>query len=774
MLEPIGMAHVSHKLSGSFQGALAGGGDPATSPLYVFGPFLKLIVAAGVARVTFGASIWLAVLTVATVSAMYRLVMTWVTDGSGGSGLSEEEFGSWAVKLNAGITVVEYTLTFLVSIAALVTFASDRVPALAGHFAGLPMRTLIAAALSLGTGLVVNRGPRMAARAFGPATAGVLLLLWVMIGATIWQRGLELPRPTLEAFSGRYLGFTLGGYAHILALMTGIEIFANLVAAYEGPARARSRQAFGSLLIVMGTTSLTMLIVGPAIRDLSDPLDAKVSVFTQTMDQLLPAPLAYFGTFVGIAVLLSAAAASAQGIQNLALGLRYRQYIPAYLGQRNRFDVADRPVWLQVGVCVACFFVFGTAEETYLALYAAGVFILLSLTGWAAVKRLTRMLRAERSLSGGLTLAGTALAALLTTGATAIIFEDRFREGAWAYFLLVPAMYAAFGYFRRRLGAPSAVEDRLGQLMTWSYLPPLTSQSLYATSGPQRVLCPLDGSPDAEHALSIASLLARAYGSRLTLLSVLESDRADASSDDALSRRYLADVEEQLSVSGLVVDTVVRTGSAPSEIGNVARELPADVVVMTTQGRSRLQRWWEGSVTTEVIYQTTPPLIVIRPTEHFRSTRTRFARLLVALDGSDLAEQVLPHARQLAEQFHSELVLLSVREGSESEEYADTVQRYLERIRERLSGDGIQVRALVEASAPAQAILRVAETEEVDLLMLVSHGRGGVARQQYVKLGSVTDAVLQKTPCPVFLVSAVPAGAVLAAPEAPPPEPATA
>ncbi|MDH3944069.1 MAG: hypothetical protein OEV06_08260, partial [Anaerolineae bacterium] len=98
------MAHVSHKLKNSLEGALAGGGDPATSPLYVFGPFLKLIVAAGVAKVTFGASIWLVVFTIAVVSAMYRLVMRWVTDGSGGSGLSEEEFGSWAVKVNAAIT----------------------------------------------------------------------------------------------------------------------------------------------------------------------------------------------------------------------------------------------------------------------------------------------------------------------------------------------------------------------------------------------------------------------------------------------------------------------------------------------------------------------------------------------------------------------------------------------------------------------------------------------------------------------------------------------
>ena len=52
------MAHVSHKLKNAFEGALAGGGDPATSPLYVFGPFIRLIVVAGVILLVFPAVIW--------------------------------------------------------------------------------------------------------------------------------------------------------------------------------------------------------------------------------------------------------------------------------------------------------------------------------------------------------------------------------------------------------------------------------------------------------------------------------------------------------------------------------------------------------------------------------------------------------------------------------------------------------------------------------------------------------------------------------------------
>ena len=173
------------------------------------------------------------------------------------------------MKVNAAITVVEYTLTFLVSVTALVTFVADRYPALDTPLLGMQSRTIVAVALSAMVGWLVNRGPKMAARCFGPATFGVLLLLWAMVAASVVRFGLRLPDFQIAAFHPGYLHFTLSGYAHILALMTGIEVFANLVAAYQGTPERKSRKAFGSLTIIMGTTLATMLIVGPAI--LSSP-----------------------------------------------------------------------------------------------------------------------------------------------------------------------------------------------------------------------------------------------------------------------------------------------------------------------------------------------------------------------------------------------------------------------------------------------------------------------------------------------------------------------
>jgi len=749
------MAHVSHRLSNAFQGALAGGGDPATSPLYVFGPFLKLIVIAGVAEVTFGASIWLVVITVAMVSAMYRLVMRWVVDGTGGSGLSEEEFGPWAVKVNAGITFVEYTLTFLVSIAALVTFVADRAPLLNTAIAGMPYRTLLAIVISVAIGWLVNRGPKTAARAFGPATLAVLLLLWTMIGATIWKRGFHLPAIDLRAFTPEYFHFTLGGFARILALMTGIEIFANLVAAYDGSNAERSKKAFGSLVIIMGTTCLTMLIVGPAILALADPSDTHVSVFTQTMDQLLPAPLPWVGTLIGVLVLASAAAASAQGLQNLALGLRFRHYIPAWLGVRNRFDVADKPVWVEIALVAICFAFFGTHEETYLAIYAAGVFILLSMTGWAAAKRLSRQLRTDFSASGAATLAGTIVAALLTTAATVIIFRERFFEGAWTYLLFIPLLYIIFSRFRSRLGAPKPLSDHLGRFFGSQYLLPFQRHTFPESDfGLDRILVPLDGSGLAEHALPVAELLARTTGGKLSLLSVRSARGArDQGTDRGAGpggiETYLDRMAWTLRQGGIPTDTTVRAGNVPQEIGQGAIALNTDVIVMATHDRSRVDRLLGRNIAIAVVRQTELPVLVIRPTDAWTSRTTAFKRLLVCLDGSEGSEEVLPWTRLLGRHFGSSIVLLSVPEG---ETEVPRLEHYLDSVATALRDIGFPVETRVLGSNPVGTITAVAAEEQCDLIAMATRGRGA-PRDLDIEVGSVTDRVIHSAHCPVFAVT---------------------
>ncbi len=795
------MAHTSHKLKNSLEGALAGGGDPATSPLYVFGPFLKLIVVAGVAQITFGASVWLVVLTIAVVSTMYRLVMQWVVDGSGGSGLSEDEFGGWAVKVNAAITFVEYTLTFLVSMAAMVTFIADRFSLLNDNLFGIPFiqyRTIVAIVLSIFTGWLVNRGPRMAARAFGPATAGVLLLLWAMIFAAIWrERGIQLPGFDLRAITQEF-HYTLGGYARILAVMTGIEVFANLVAAYDGSPSAKSKKAFNSLLIIMGTTALTMLVVGPAIFEISDPTHENVSVFTQTMDVLLPAPLPYLGTLVGIAVLMSASAASAQGLQNLALGLRRRHYIPPAFGQRNQFDVADKPVWLEVTIVSICFLFFGTTEETYLALYAAGVFILLSMTGWAVTKRLLREIKRQFSPARVALILGASLAALLTTSATAIIFTERFFEGAWTYFLFIPILYAIFSYSRTQLGEPTPEMDYLGQLdaaqlagfgygqvMTaaeelprrvarprpveyiWQPDPIERSNWRNEKVEIQRLVVLLDGSFFAEQALPMAKAICKATGSHLTLLSSVKDhtpalrEQYDSTCD--ARQLYLSAVADELTGEGYEADFAVRPGFIADATRAFVEEKDINLVVTSTRGKSGAQHWLSGGVSVKLVQSLDKPVLLVQTAGQQEVLLPEIKRILVSLDGSINSERALPYARAFAQAFGSELVLLTVPAVPQVEDYraaADVVEtirakaevnmcKFLGAVARSLEEEGIRVRPMVTGSIPMSTIISVSEEENADMIMITSRGRGGFG---LLMMGSVAQRVVQNTPLPVLMV----------------------
>ena len=737
------MAHVDRKLANAFEGALAGGGDPATSPLYIFGPFLRLIVVAGVAQITFGASVWLAIFTIAMVSAMYRLVMTWVTDGSGGSGLSEEEFGSWAVKVNAAITFIEYTLTFLVSMAALVTFVADRFPSLNEELLGIQYRTLVAIALSVLTGWLVNRGPKVAALAFGPATAAVLLLLWVMIFFTIGRYGFQLPDFNFAAFNRENIAFTFGGYARILAVMTGIEVFANLVAAYQGKAAEKSRKAFGSLLIIMGTTGATMLIVGPAIYQLADPTHAEVSVFTQTMDLLLPAPLPLLGTFIGVAVLLSAAAASAQGLQNLFRGLKFRHYVPAGMGQTNQFGVADKPVWLEIAIVAICFLFFGTHEETYLAIYAAGVFILLSMTAWAAGKRLFRQLRESPDLSTGLTLAGTVLAAILTSGATLIIFYERFLEGAWTYFLFVPLLYGAFSYFRHHLGEPTAVQERLGRVLarTSTLPPPRLSGSREKTASIERILLPLDGSRTAEKALPLVKMVASRWQTPINLLAVSPQNGS-----------YLPDIERALQAEGFDATHFVENGQVAETIDLTARSLESDLIVMSTHGHTGFRRLLLGSVAAQVVQRTPLPILLVNPEADVEPADHQIDHIVVTLDGSAYAERVLPYVHRFVQGFAREVTLLYVAETGLDNQLTEKMESYLQNIATDFAGPiNVNVASQVaeDGGSTSQAITRYCQDRDIDLLMLATRGHGGLKR---TLLGSVADDIVRRVDFPIFLV----------------------
>ena len=135
-----------------------------------------------------------------------------------------------------------------------------------------------------------------------------------------------------------------------------------------------------------------------------------------------------------------------------------------------------------------------------------------------------------------------------------------------------------------------------------------------------------------------------------------------------------------------------------------------------------------------------------------------FERILVCLDGSSLAEQILPYATEVAQRFASRMILLQVIPPSSVLGGGDTTlelelfgpaKAYLERIAQPLREVGLDVECATLLEPPGQAIISYANKSGVGLIAIATHGRGGLGR---VMFGSVADFVLRESRLPVLMV----------------------
>ena len=143
-----------------------------------------------------------------------------------------------------------------------------------------------------------------------------------------------------------------------------------------------------------------------------------------------------------------------------------------------------------------------------------------------------------------------------------------------------------------------------------------------------------------------------------------------------------------------------------------------------------------------------------------------YKRILVPLDGSQLAEQALDQATQLCPQTGVIVLLQVVRLPLpvmtpdigmtmpiiDIEDLLQESQSYLESLAAQLQDRGMQTEvSVVEGDYIADAIVEYARNNEITLIVQSTHGRGGISRLVF---GSVAENVLRKTPCPVLFIRA--------------------
>lgn len=289
-----------------------------------------------------------------------------------------------------------------------------------------------------------------------------------------------------------------------------------------------------------------------------------------------------------------------------------------------------------------------------------------------------------------------------------------------------------------------------------------------------RIVVPLDGSPLAELTFAHLQRLSLPNQTELHLVGVLETWRYAMSTPDlALAelytylrkdlQLYLEQKRQELQQAGYCVQVHQHEGDAALAIIGVAKEVGAQLIAMTTHGRSGLRRWTLGSVAERVLHETALPVLLVREETVAKGP---VKRLLVPLDGSPLAEQALPPAAELAKETGAVIVLLQViqtldptnqRILFQSKAEAESAlkswilegQTYLEGIEQRLLQQGIRAETLVRTGDPDRMICATVVDAGTDMVVMGTHGRTGFRRWVY---GSVANKVLRGISCPLLLI----------------------
>lgn len=299
----------------------------------------------------------------------------------------------------------------------------------------------------------------------------------------------------------------------------------------------------------------------------------------------------------------------------------------------------------------------------------------------------------------------------------------------------------------------------------------------------ETILVPLDGSELAEVPLNYAKELAARSGAEVILLHVCGTAECHCTPEGChvqpMHRVYVEHTAEVLrrrlgdaGAGEASVDCAIVAGDPATEILRYAEENQVGLVVMATHGRSGLSRWVMGSIAARVICHSHAPVRLVRSLRHEETLRDGWpeTKILVPLDGSELAEQVLPYVADHARMSDSEVTLLRVGEAPLiSADYPEAImpltweehvelivkhhkeqcRRYLADVEKRLKDMELKVKSEALLGDVAQQIIEYATSNPFNLIAMTCHGRVALAAWP---IGSVAGKVLHETSSPILLV----------------------
>jgi nucleotide-binding universal stress UspA family protein len=288
------------------------------------------------------------------------------------------------------------------------------------------------------------------------------------------------------------------------------------------------------------------------------------------------------------------------------------------------------------------------------------------------------------------------------------------------------------------------------------------------TARVEKILLSTDGSEYSEGAIREAIKLAKKCSSRLSVISVIETNPEletlapqVVEKAERAAREHLEAVKARARKEGVDCEIVVHEGEDSYKyIVDEAVKSKSTMIVMGRRGRTGLTRLMMGSVTARVIGYAPCTVLVVPKAAQFECRN-----ILIATDGSKYGDAAAAEAISMAKQCGSRLTVLSV-VPSESispmdivasqmqreliaEQELQAAERNVKKVKDAAEKEGVKADGLVLGGKPSEAIIQAAKEKNADLIVLGSHGRTGVEK---LLMGSVAERVIVLSSSAVLVV----------------------
>ena len=279
----------------------------------------------------------------------------------------------------------------------------------------------------------------------------------------------------------------------------------------------------------------------------------------------------------------------------------------------------------------------------------------------------------------------------------------------------------------------------------------------------KNILFPTDFSDASQAALPYAQSLAKLYGSTILVAHSIPAEPHQAVPMDPFpaqdnlawqdARQKLESFSKVPAFSAIPTKTLLDRGDVGDVIAGMIREENVDLVVLGTHGRRGLSKLILGSSAEKIYRSASCPVLTVGPRAH-GSKKWNLRRILCPADVSEDPQPVVNYALSLAEENQSEFILLHaipLVPWQHHEEMREISRRALEELIPEQARDWCVPQCVVRWEHPAEAILREAQENEVDLIVMSVH-RARMSPLSTHLPWPVASQVVGQAPCPVLTV----------------------